>query len=125
MISLVLNKSCRKVKIDQVKQLLVAENMPRFINFLVSLRRLPPLSELSGDEERMLFELRLLWERQGSLSVADVYDLVSAQSATTSYRQLMALKNQGLVDVRVTDEDRRKRAVNFTQSAEKLFSALG
>ncbi|MEN9393751.1 MAG: hypothetical protein RLZZ104_2094, partial [Pseudomonadota bacterium] len=39
--------------------------MPRFINFLVSLRRLPPLSKLSGDEERMLFELRLLWERQG------------------------------------------------------------
>jgi DNA-binding MarR family transcriptional regulator len=37
----------------------------------------------------------------------------------------MALKNQGLVDVRVTDEDRRKRAVTFTPSAEKLFSALG
>ena len=125
MIPLVLNKSCRKVKTDQVKHLLVAGNMPKFINFLVSLRRLPPLSELSGDEERMLFELRLLWERQGSLSVVDVYDLVSAQSATTSYRQLMALKNQGLVDVRVTDEDRRKRAVTFTPSAEKLFSALG
>ena len=125
MIPLVLNKSCRKVKTDQVKHLLVAGNMPKFINFLVSLRRLPPLSELSGDEERMLFELRLLWEQQGSLSVADVYDLVSAQSATTSYRQLMALKNQGLVDVRVTDEDRRKRAVTFTPSAEKLFSALG
>lgn len=125
MIPLVLNKSCCKVKSDQVKIHFVAGNMPRFINFLVSLRRLPPLSELSGDEERMLFELRLLWERQGSLSVADVYDLVSAQSATTSYRQLMALKNQGLVDVRVTDEDRRKRAVTFTQSAEKLFSALG
>lgn len=99
--------------------------MLRFINFLVSLRRLPPLSELSGDEERMLFELRLLWEQKGSLSVADVYDPVSAQSATTSYRQLMALKKKGLVDVRVTDDDRRKRVVTFTPSAEKLFAALG
>lgn len=98
--------------------------MLRFINFLVSLRRLPPLSELSGDEERMLFELRLLWESKGSLSVADVYDLVNAQSATTSYRQLMALKNKGLVDVRVTDDDRRKRVVTFTPSAEKLFADL-
>lgn len=98
--------------------------MLRLINFLVSLRRLPPLSELSGDEERMLFELRLLWERQGTLSVADVYDLVSAQSATTSYRQLMALKHKGLVDIRVTDEDRRKRAVTFTPAAEQLFAAL-
>lgn len=98
--------------------------MLRFINFLVSLRRLPPLSELSGDEERMLFELRLLWESKGSLSVADVYDLFNAQSATTSYRQLMALKNKGLVDVRVTDDDRRKRVVTFTPSAEKLFAAL-
>lgn len=54
-------------------------------------RCLPPLSELSGDEERMLFELRALWEKKGSLSVADAYDLSAGHSASTSYRQLIAL----------------------------------
>ena len=86
----------------------------RLVNFLVGLRRLPPLSELTGDEERMLFELRLLWSTQGKLSVADVYDLVTSQSASTSYRQLMALKKKGLVNIEVSGEDRRKRKISFT-----------
>ncbi|MFD1766680.1 hypothetical protein ACFSAG_07475 [Sphingorhabdus buctiana] len=96
----------------------------RLVNFLVGLRRLPPLSELTGDEERMLFELRLLWSTQGSLSVADVYDLVTSQSASTSYRQLMALKKKGLVNIEVSGEDRRKRKISFTKLAENLFAAL-
>ena len=41
--------------------------MERLLNFLVSIRRLPPLSELSGDEERMLFELRALWQKRGTM----------------------------------------------------------
>jgi len=97
----------------------------RLLNFMVSLRRLPPLSELSGDEERMLFELRALWERQGALSVADVYDLGGKQSASTSYRQLVALKDKGLVEIAVVEGDKRRRDVTFTKAAEALFSALG
>ncbi len=98
--------------------------MQRLLNFLVSIRRLPPLSELSGDEERMLFELRALWERRGALTVADAYDLAKGSSSITSYRRLMALKDKGLVDVAVMEDDRRKRTVKFTPTAEELFSRL-
>lgn len=35
--------------------------MQRLLNFMIALRRMPPLSELSGDEERLLFEIRQAW----------------------------------------------------------------
>lgn len=98
--------------------------MQRLLNFLVGLRKLPPLSELSGDEERMLFELRSLWERRGGLTVADAYDLGAGSSSITSYRRLVALKDKGLVDITVMESDRRKRKVEFTETAEELFSRL-
>lgn len=97
----------------------------RLINLLNSLRRLPPLSNLSGDEERMLFELRELESTKGALSVHDVYDLIVSQSSSTSYRQLMALKKHGFVEVTVTNADRRMRVVRFTRQAENLFRSFG
>lgn len=99
--------------------------MQRLLSFMIALRRLPPLSELTGDEERLLFELRQLWEKQGSLSVADVYDLSGRKSASTAYRQLVALKDKGLLHVEVSEDDRRRREVTFTAEAENLFAALG
>lgn len=98
--------------------------MKTLLNFLVALRRLPPLSELTGDEERMLFELRELWLERGELTVADVYDLAGGKSASTAYRQLIALKDKGLVEVSVIETDRRKRMVSFTPVADSVFLAL-
>lgn len=97
----------------------------KLINFLVSLRRLPPLSELSGEEERLLFELYEIYEAKGDLSVSDVYDLGGGKSASTAYRNLMSLKDKGLVDVVVDEEDKRKRHVAFTKTAHQLFAAMG
>lgn len=102
-----------------------ATEMKKLLSFMIALRRLPPLSELTGDEERLLFELRQLWEKQGFLSVADVYDLAGRKSASTAYRQLVALKDKGLVHVAIAEDDRRRREVTFTTEAEDLFAALG
>lgn len=99
--------------------------MLKLINLLVSLRRVPPLSELTGDEERLLFELKALYDRQGALSVADVYELMGTKSATTAYRQLMGLKDKGLVAVEVDDADKRRRHVYFTDLANNVFRAVG
>lgn len=99
--------------------------MLKLINLLVSLRRLPPLSELTGDEERMLFELKSLHDEQGDLSVADVYDLMRGKSATTAYRNLVGLKDKGLVEIGMNDADKRKRHVHFTDLANNLFRAVG
>ena len=97
----------------------------KLINFMVALRRLPPLSQLSGDEERILFELKAIADRNGTLSVSDVYDLGEGKSSTTSYRLLMGLKDKGLVGITVDAADKRKRHVEFTPIATRLFAALG
>ena len=99
--------------------------MLKLLNLLVSLRRLPPLSELSGDEERLLFELKALFDRQGALPVNDAYDLIGGRSGTTAYRQLMVLKEKGLVVVEVDEADRRRRHVHFTDLANNVFRAVG
>jgi len=96
----------------------------KLLNFLIALRRLPPLSELSGEEERILFELKAVWDRQGALSVSDVYDLGEGKSPSTSYRLLMGLKDKGLVDISINETDKRKRHVGFTPVANKLFADL-
>ena len=94
------------------------------INLLVSLRRLPPLSELTGEEERMMFELKVLYDRRGALSVADVYDLMGGKSATTAYRNLIGLKDKGLVSIEIDETDKRRRHVHFTDLANNVFRAI-
>lgn len=96
----------------------------KLVNFLVSLRNLPPLSEISGEEERLLFALYALCEKQGRLSVSDVYNIHGNKSASTAYRQLMSLKEKKLIDVQTDVSDKRKRHINFTPAAERLFAAL-
>ena len=99
--------------------------MLKLLNLLVSLRQLPPLSELTGDEERLLFQLKALFDKQGSLSVLDVYDLAGGKSGTTAYRHLMSLKEKGLVVVEVDVADKRRRHVHFTILANNVFKAVG
>jgi len=98
--------------------------MQRLLNFIIALRRLPPLSELSGEEERMLFEMRQVWEYQGSLSVSDVYGMVSGKSPSTAYRLATALRDKGLVEILVAETDKRGREIRFTSKAEYLFQKL-
>lgn len=104
---------------------MTAQARVRLINFLVALRRLPPLSELSGDEERLLFELyRLAEKRDEPLFVSDVYDLGGAKSASAAYRDLVGLRQKGLVKITVDKDDKRKRQIAFTSTAVDLLGKL-
>ena len=94
------------------------------VNFLVALRRLPPLGNLTGDEERLLFELKALENSGKDLTVAHVYALLVAKSGSTSYRNLANLKEKGLVSISSDPSDGRKRLISFTPEAESLFDAL-
>ena len=98
--------------------------MARLLNFMVALRRLPPLSELTGEEERLLFELREEWERRGSLGLNEVYTLRGAKSASTAYRTTLALAKTGLIEIRTVDGDRRRRTIAFTDVSERLFKSV-
>ena len=95
------------------------------VNLLVALRRLPPLGTLTGDEERLLFELKALEDSEETLTVSHVYDLLEDKSGSTSYRILTSLKEKGLVSISSDPNDGRKRLISFTPSADSVFSALG
>jgi len=95
------------------------------VNLLVALRRLPPLGTLTGDEERLLFELKALEDNEEALTVSHVYDLLEDKSGSTSYRNLTSLKEKGLVSISTDPNDGRKRFISFTPDADTIFSALG
>ena len=95
------------------------------VNLLVALRRLPPLGTLTGDEERLLFELKSLKDSDGALTVSHVYDLLAGKSGSTSYRILTSLKEKGLVSISTDPNDGRKRFISFTPKADAIFSSLG
>lgn len=96
------------------------------INFVVALRRIPPLSDLTGDEERLLFELKTLKDDEPDLTVAGVYHRLQGRPASMkSYHNFTGLKEKGLVEVAVDQQDGGKRKITFTWSAERLFKKLG
>lgn len=104
---------------------MTAQARVRLVNFLVALRRMPPLSELSGDEERLLFELyRLAEGRDEPLGVSDVYDLGGTKSASAAYRNLVGLRKKGLVKITVDKDDKRKRHITFTSTAVDLLGKI-
>lgn len=94
------------------------------INLLVGLRRSAPLSNLNGDEERLLFELYVMAEAHPQILVTDVYQCPGFGSRSSSYRTLVSLREKGIVAFDVDETDRRKRRVSFTDAAQIIFSSL-
>jgi len=119
-----LTRSASKASIRDVKDVFASAFM-NLVNLLVALRRLPPLGTLTGDEERLLFELKALEDSEEALTVSHVYDLLEDKSGSTSYRNLTSLKEKGLVSISTDPNDGRKRFISFTPDADTIFSALG
>ena len=94
------------------------------INLMVQLRRPPPLSGLTGDEERLLFELYVMAQAHSQILVTDVYKVPGFGSRSRSYRTLVSLRVKGIVAFDLDETDRRKRHVSFTDAAQIIFSSL-
>ena len=94
------------------------------INLMVQLRRTAPLSGLTGDEERLLFELYVMAQAHSQILVTDVYQCPGFGSRSSSYRTLVSLREKDIVAFDVDETDRRKRRVTFTDAAQIIFSSL-
>lgn len=94
------------------------------INLLVDLRRKTPLAALTGDEERLLFELYVMAQAHSQILVTDVYQCPGFGSRSSSYRTLVSLREKDIVAFDVDETDRRKRRVTFTDAAQIIFSSL-
>jgi len=96
----------------------------KLVNLLVFLRGLPPLSSLTGDEERLLFAIYGALQNHSELSVSDVYELVADKSAASAYRRLMSLQKKGLVHIGIDDFDKRRRRIALTKAADNFFASF-
>ena len=86
----------------------------RLLNLLGAIRDLAPFSVMTADEEELLRELIVRWHASEKITVSDVMRSFGDKSQTTAYRRVTALRDKGLVALRVDDQDRRVKYVEPT-----------
>lgn len=97
----------------------------RLLNLLGAIRELSSFNELSGDEEQLLGELLVRWQRGEVLTVSDVMlDLGDRSSSSTVYRRLVSLQGKGMVAFRVDARDKRVKFVESTAKADAYVQQL-
>lgn len=98
----------------------------RLLNLLNAIRGMSPFSDLSADEEQLLGQLVLRWQRDEPFTVGDLMHGSDRTSPSTMYRRLIALRDKGLANLRVDDGDRRVKFIEPTALAHEYvrnFSA--
>lgn len=96
----------------------------RLINLLRAIRELSPFSNLAPDEELLLHDLVVRWHQNAEIIVSDVMQDGKHSSPTTAYRRLVALRDKGLIEMRVDDLDRRVRHVKPTDKAHEYMRVM-
>jgi DNA-binding MarR family transcriptional regulator len=96
----------------------------RLLNMLRALRELSSFSDLTADEEQLLFDLVLRWHRNDAITVSDVMLDAERTSASTIYRRLLGLKEKGMVAFRVDQRDKRVKFVEPTAKADDYVQRL-
>lgn len=95
----------------------------RLLNLLSAIRELAPFSQLTADEEQLLDQLVVRWERGEVVTVGDMTGS-GRTSASTIYRRLVALRDKGLIEFRVDASDLRVRCVEPTDQAQAYIRYL-
>ena len=96
----------------------------RLLNLLSAIRELAPFSQLTADEEQLLDQLVVRWERGEVVTVGDMMTGSERTSGSTIYRRLVALRDKGLIEFRVDASDRRVRFVEPTDQAQAYIRYL-
>lgn len=91
----------------------------RLLNLLGAIRGLSPFDAMTAEEEQLLRRLLVRWHEADNISVGDIMASMTGTSATTAYRRLIALRDKGLIHLRVDAEDRRVKFVDPTRLARE------
>ena len=90
----------------------------KLLNLLEAIRGLSPFDAMSADEECLLRNLIIRWHAGEDISVSQVMNGMAGASGTTAYRRLIALRDKGLIELRVDQTDRRVKYVEPTALAK-------
>lgn len=96
----------------------------RLLNLLSAIRDMSPFNVMSADEEELLRDLIVRWHAGDPPAVSDIMRELAGVSQTTAYRRLMALRDKGLVDLRVDQRDKRVKFVEPTPLARSYAQRI-
>lgn len=96
----------------------------RLLNFLSAIRDLAPYDTMTPDEDELLRDLIVRWHAAGEISIMDAMRGLAGVSQTTAYRRLIALRDKGMVKLRVDSDDRRTKFVEPTALAEDYATRI-
>lgn len=96
----------------------------RLLNLIDAIRGLSPFDRLTADEGRLLDDLIMRWHRSSHLAVSDVMADGRHGSQSTAYRRIMALKDKGIVNLRVDSRDKRLKFIDPTDLARDYMRRL-
>ena len=90
----------------------------RLLNLLGAIRDLSPFDVMTAEEEQLLRSLLVRWHKARDIPVSEIMATMTGASATTAYRRLIALRDKGLIQLRVDAADKRVKFVDPTSLAE-------
>jgi len=94
----------------------------RFQQIVQSLRTLPHLKDLTPEHEALLNLVGAHWHAGETLSVRQAMRNEHLGSPATIHKRLQQLRSAGLIDLRTSDQDSRKRMIVPTAEAIGFFS---
>ncbi len=97
----------------------------RLFNMLSAIRDLSPFNVLTADEELLLGDLVVRWHEAPSITISDLMQDGRYSSQSTAYRRLIALRDKGLITLRVDDQDKRVKFVEPTSFAQDYMERIG
>lgn len=91
----------------------------RLLNLLGAIRGLSPFDVMTAEEEQLLRSLLVRWHDAQDISVSDIMATMTGASATTAYRRLIALRDKGMIHLRVDTADKRVKFVEPSKLAQE------
>ena len=89
----------------------------KVLNLLNGIREFAPFDRLSAHEDELLRSLIVYWHSNGELTVSEIMKTFGSKSQSTTYRRVMALRDKGMINLRVDKSDRRVKFVEPTALA--------
>lgn len=94
------------------------------LNMLNAIRQLAPVNLLTADEGLMLDGLIVEWHARDDIMVSELMADPRYGTQATVYRRIIALRDKGLVQLRVDTKDKRVKFVEPSDAAREYMSSI-
>jgi len=96
----------------------------RLLNMLNAIRQLAPFNLLTADEGLLLDALIVEWHARDDIMVSELMGDPRYGTQATVYRRIIALRDKGLVRLRVDSKDRRVKFVEPSDAAREYMKSI-